>query len=48
MRSKKVFNQSILKINDDESLLLNKREFNIMLRIFRDNQEQYSEIKEKL
>ena len=48
MRSKEVFNQSILKINDDELLSSNKRKFNIMLRILRDNREQYSIVKEKL
>ena len=48
MRSKKVFNYSVFKINDDESLSLNKREFNVMLRILRDDQEQYSIVKGKL
>ena len=48
MRNKKVFNHNVLKINDDESLSLNKREFNIMLHILRDDQEQYSVVKEKL
>ena len=48
MRNKKIFNQSVFKINNDESLSSNKREFNIILCIFRDDQEQYSMIKEKL
>ena len=48
MRNKKIFNQSVFKINDDELLLLNKREFNTMLRIFHDDQKQYSVVKEKL
>ena len=48
MHNKEVFNQSILKINNDESLSFNKREFNVIIRIFRDDQEQYSVIKEKL
>ena len=48
MRSKKVFNYSVLKINNDESLSFNKREFNTMLRIVRDDQKQYSIVKEKL
>ena len=48
MRSKKVFNHSVFKINDDESLSSNKREFNVMLRILRDDQKQYSIMKEKL
>ena len=37
MRSKKIFNHSIFKVNDDESLSFNKREFNVMLRILRDD-----------
>ena len=48
MRNKKLFNHSVFKINDDESLSFNKREFNTMLRIIRDHQKQYSIIKEKL
>ena len=48
MRSKKVFDQSVLKINNDESLSFNKCEFNVTMRIFRDDQEQYSVVKEKL
>ena len=48
MRSKKVFNYNVLKINDDESLSLNKREFNTILCIIRDDQEQYAIVKEKL
>ena len=48
MCSKKVFNHSVFKINDDESLSLNKWKFNVMLRILRDDQEQYPIIKEKL
>ena len=48
MRSKKVFNHSVFKINDDESLSSNRRKFNVMLRIFRDDQKQYSIMKEKL
>ena len=48
MRSKKVFNHSVFKINDDESLSSNKRKFNVMLRILRDDQKQYSIMKEKL
>ena len=46
--SKEVFNYSVLKVNDDELLLFNKREFNVMLRILRDDQKQYSIIKRKL
>ena len=48
MRNKKVFDQSVLKINNDESLSFNKCEFNATMRILRDDQEQYSIIKEKL
>ena len=48
MRSKEIFNRSIFKINDDKLLSLNKQESNVMLCILRDDQEQYSIIKEKL
>ena len=48
MRSKEVFDQSVLKINNDESLSFNKCEFNVTMRILRDDQEQYSIVKEKL
>ena len=48
MRSKEIFNHSVFKINNNESLSFNKREFNVMLRILRDDQEQYSIVKEKL
>ena len=48
IRSKKVFDQNVLKINNDGSLSFNKREFNVTMRILCDNQEQYSVIKEKL
>ena len=48
MRSKEVFDQNVSKINNDESLSFNKREFNVTMRILRDDQEQYSIMKEKL
>ena len=48
MRNKEIFNQSFFKINNDKSLSLNKRKFNIMLRILRDDRKQYSVVKEKL
>ena len=48
MRSKEVFNHSVFKINNDESLSFNKREFNVMLYILRDDQEQYLIMKGKL
>ena len=48
MRNKKVFNYSVFKINDDESLSSNKQKFNAMLHILRDDQKQYSIVKKKL
>ncbi len=48
MKTKKSFNQSILKINNDESLLINKHELNAILRILRDESEKFSIKKEKL
>ena len=48
IRSKKIFNHSVLKVNDDESLSFNKRKFNVMLHILCNDQKQYSIIKEKL
>ena len=48
MRSKEVFNHSVFKVNDDKLLSSNRRKFNAMLRILRDDQKQYSIIKEKL
>ena len=48
MRNKEVFNHSVFKINDDESLSSNRRKFNAMLCILRDDQKQYSIVKEKL
>ena len=45
MRRKEIFNQNILKINNDKSLSFNKCEFNVTIRILRDDQEQYSVIK---
>ncbi len=48
MKTKKSFNQSILKINNDESLLINKHELNAILRILRDESEKFLIKKEKL
>ena len=48
MKSKKVFNHNILKINNDETLFANCREINMTLKIMRDNQEQFSIVHEKL
>ena len=45
MRSKKMFDQNVLKINNNELLSFNRREFNTTMRIFRDNRKQYSIIK---
>ncbi len=48
MKTKKSFNHSILKINNDESLLINKHELNATLRILRDESEEFLIKKEKL
>ena len=38
-------NHSIFKINDDESLLINIQKINVILKMFNDDQKQYSIIK---
>ena len=43
-----MFNHNILKINKNESLLINKYELNAILRILRDNKEKNLMKKEKL
>jgi len=43
-----LFNYNILKINKDKSLLINKYELNVILRIFRDDKKEFSIKKEKL
>jgi len=43
-----LFNHNILKVNNDESLLINKYELNAILRILRDDIEEFSTKKEKL
>ncbi len=43
-----MFNHNILKVNNDESLLINKHELNAILRILRDNTEKFPIKKEKL
>jgi len=43
-----LFNHSILKINQDESLLVNKHELNAILRILQDESEKFLIKKEKL
>jgi len=48
MKTKKSFNQSILKINNDESLSINKHELNAILRILRDESEEFLIKKRKL
>ena len=37
MQNKEIFNQNVFKINNNESLSFNKREFNVTMRIFHDN-----------
>jgi len=48
METKKSFNHSILKVNDDESLLTNKHKLNAILRILRDELEEFPIEKRKL
>ena len=48
MKIKKIFKYSILRVNNDESLSANKHELNIMLRIIRDDKEEYLVVQEKL
>jgi len=48
IRTKELFNHSILKVNNDESLLINKHELNTILRILRDKSEKFSIKKRKL
>jgi hypothetical protein len=48
MKTKKSFNHSILKVNNDESLSINKHELNATLRILRDESEEFLIEKEKL
>ena len=48
MNSKEIFNHNILKINDDETLFANQHEVNTILKIMRDDQEQFSIVHEKL
>jgi len=45
---KKLFNYNILKINKNESLLTKKYKLNAILRIFRDDKEEFLIKKEKL
>ena len=48
MKSKKVFNHNIFKVNDDEILFANRHEINMTLKIMRNNQKQFSIVHEKL
>lgn len=48
IKSKKIFDHNILKVNQNESLSANKHELNATLRIIRDDQEQFLVEKEKL
>ena len=48
MKTKKVFNHNILKINKNESLSTNRHELSAILRILKDDKKQYSIEKERL
>ena len=48
MNLKKIFNHNIFKINNDETLFANCQEINVMLKIMRNNQKQFSIAHEKL
>ena len=48
MKIKKIFKYNILRINNNELLSANKHELNIMLRIIKDNKEEYSIVQKKL
>jgi len=48
IKTKKSFNHSILKVNNNESLSINKHELNAILRILRDKLEKFLIKKEKL
>ncbi len=43
-----MFNYNILKVNKNESLLINKYELNAILQILKDNKKEFSIKKEKL
>ncbi len=48
METKKSFNHSILKVNNDKSLSTNKHELNTILRILRDESKEFLIKKGKL
>jgi len=47
IKTKKLFNYNIFKINKNESLLINKYKLNVILRILRNNKEKFLIKKEK-
>jgi len=48
IKTKKSFNHNILKVNNDESLSINKYKLNTILRILRDKSKEFFIEKEKL
>ena len=48
MKIKKIFNHNILKVNQNESLSVNRHELSATLRILKNDQKQYSIEKERL
>jgi len=48
IKTKKLFNYNILKINKNKLLLTNKYKLNAILQIFRNNKKEFSIKKEKL
>ena len=48
MKTKKIFDKNILKINDDKIISLNYKKITSIIRIIKNNQEQFSIKKRKL
>ena len=48
MKNKKIFNHNILKINENETFFMNHREITIIMRIIKNQKEQFSMQHEKL
>ncbi len=48
IKTKKSFNHSILKVNNNESLSINKHKINAILRILKDESKEFSIKKKKL
>ena len=48
MKTKKIFNENILRINNNETLSSNYKEITITMRIIKDDQKQFSVKKKKL